>query len=129
MQDHLIFIYNADAGFVNMAYDWLHKIIRPKTYPCSLCALTYGHFGEKKEWKEFVSQLDFTAEFLHKDEFEKKYPFEKVELPCILMKQGDKVSSFLAAKELNNLTSLNGLMSNIVEKRKYYTRDGKNKTI
>lgn len=121
MQDHLIFIYNADAGFVNMAYDWLHKIINPKTYPCSLCTLTYGHFGEKKEWKAFVNQHDFTAEFLHKDEFEKKYPFEKVELPCILMKRKDKISSFFKAEELNSLTSLHELMSNIIDKRKRFS--------
>ncbi len=109
MQKHLIFIYNADSGILNMASDWLHKILRPETYPCSLCALTYGHFGEKKEWRETLSKLNHKTEFLHQDEFNEQYPDQKFKLPCVLINKNNELSEILSAEELNAMTSLSDL--------------------
>lgn len=38
----LIFVYNAKSGLISAFGDMVHKIVSPATYPCSLCALTYG---------------------------------------------------------------------------------------
>ena len=43
----------------NTLTDAAHKLLRPSTYKCSLCQLTHGHFGEKKN---FFSKINF---FLH----------------------------------------------------------------
>ena len=102
----LIFIYNADAGgFFAGVKDTLHKTFRKSTYQCNLCAVTFGAFGMKKEWKKYVNNLDapveffkkdkFKFEFLHKDEFEDKYLIEDAKFPStkaeLINHQGWKV--------------------------------------
>jgi hypothetical protein len=109
MEKHLILVYNADAGLLNMAADWLHKIISPSTYACSLCALTYGHLGEKKEWRNLLSTLNCKTDFLHKDEFYNQYPNEKFDLPCVLINENGSLSVLLSADELNAMKSLDEL--------------------
>ena len=59
----LIFVYNADSGFLNTLGDFAHKIVRPSTYPCNLCAVTFGNLGMKMEWKKFVNSLDVNLTF------------------------------------------------------------------
>ncbi len=113
MPKQFIFVYNADAGILNMAADWLHKIVSPKTYPCSLCALTYGHFGEKKEWRQFLEELSIDAVFLHKDEFEEQYPGVVFELPCVLVKENDHLSEALSASDMNTMKTLSELKSGL----------------
>lgn len=38
----LVIVYNANAGLLAGAMDSLHKLFAPASYPCKLCALTYG---------------------------------------------------------------------------------------
>ena len=57
----LLFVYNADSGLLNSAKDYVHKIISPKTYECNLCAVTFGNFGIKNEWKRFVDSLNYSV--------------------------------------------------------------------
>ena len=45
-----LFVYNADSGPLKALFDFGHKIVSPGTYPCSLCRLTYGPFGMRREW-------------------------------------------------------------------------------
>ena len=52
--NELIFIYNAESGLFNAVSDYLHKVISPDTYACSLCQITYGNLGMKKKWKDFL---------------------------------------------------------------------------
>jgi hypothetical protein len=84
----LIFVYNADSGIINTVTDYFHKIVKPSTYQCNLCALTFNNFGMISIWKDFVNDLSVDVDFLHKDEFEKQYNFEKVELPAGFIKKG-----------------------------------------
>jgi hypothetical protein len=49
----LIFVYNAESGKLNTLFDIAHKIIKPETYQCSLCAITHDAIKEKKAWTEF----------------------------------------------------------------------------
>ena len=66
----LIFVFNADSGGLFNAFkDSLHKTSRKSTYECNLCKFTYGFFGMKKEWKDFVNGLDVPVEYMKKDHF------------------------------------------------------------
>ena len=72
----LIFIFNADSGAINSIKDFFHKMIKPSTYECNLCAVTFGNFGMKKEWVQYLSEIDkdVNIEFYHRDEFEEYFP-------------------------------------------------------
>ena len=70
---HLVFVYNADSGMLNLMKDITHKLLSPATYPCSLCDLTYSAFGEKKSWIRFRKALPVSQQYLHIDEFASQY--------------------------------------------------------
>jgi hypothetical protein len=113
----LLFVYNADSGYFNVAVDIAHKIFSPSTYPCSLCDLTYGIFKIRPEWDEFIQNTPVPLEFLHKDEFLKAYPdWIKTPLPCILAERDGQMEAFVSAAELDHLTSIAELKRLIMEK-------------
>ncbi len=64
----IVFVYNADGTSSGTAKDFVHKIVRPSTYDCQLCAVTFGFAGMKSKWREFIATLDATVSFLHRDE-------------------------------------------------------------
>jgi hypothetical protein len=64
----IVFVYNADGSVAGKVKDFLHKIVRPSTYDCQLCAVTYGFAGMKSEWRNFVASVDASVAFLHRDE-------------------------------------------------------------
>ncbi|MBK8635543.1 MAG: hypothetical protein IPN72_19065 [Saprospiraceae bacterium] len=99
----LIFVYNANSGKVNLYLDILHKIVSPSTYPCSLCATTYGTFKIREEWKNFKSEYTVPMRFLHKDEWENEFN-RKDELPAIFLQDGEQLSLFLKPEQLNKFT-------------------------
>jgi len=83
----LIFIYNARSGKVNTYVDAIHKLVKPKSYFCNLCQITYGIFTEKTKWKTFRQNLDIPIEFLYHDEFRKQYASkfsQKFNFPIVL---------------------------------------------
>jgi hypothetical protein len=120
----LILVYNADSGFFNIIKDGLHKAILPSTYQCNLCALTYGTFRMKEEWRTFIEKLQIPTEFLHKDEFLKRlqshpHNLKSVEFPAIFLNKGGKVTLFIGRDEINQcktLVDLMNLISNKVER-------------
>jgi len=108
----LIFVFNADSGGLFNAFkDSLHKTFRKSTYECNLCKVTYGFFGMKKEWKNFVNDLDvpveymkkdnFKFEFLHRDEFEEKYPVENAKFPSAYLERDTNLTLFISQDEMN----------------------------
>ena len=109
----LIFVYNANSGKLNAYLDTLHKIVSPKTYPCSLCDITYGYWGIKEEWAEFKKQMPLKMQFLHKDEW-KSYGI-KEKLPAVFLKEGSQIELFISAEEMNQFT-LDDLKSCLVHK-------------
>lgn len=64
----IVFVYNADGTISGKAKDFVHKIVRPSTYDCQLCAVTFGFAGMKSKWRMFITSLDATVSFLHRDE-------------------------------------------------------------
>ena len=112
----LLFVYNADSGYFNVAVDMAHKIFWPTTYPCSLCDLTYGIFKIRPEWEEFIQDTPVPFVFLHKDEFLKAYPdWAKTPLPCIFTDQNGQLEPFVSATELNQLTTISALKKLILD--------------
>jgi hypothetical protein len=113
----LIFVYNADSGFINMMEDYLHKEVKPSTYECNLCALTYGAFGMKKDWVNFIGELGYTVEFLHRDEFVETYNIEKAgEFPAVFIKIGSHIHPIITSAEINELNSLDELIGLVNKK-------------
>ncbi len=84
----LVFVYAADSGRWNALLDLAHKTLRPESYECNLCKLTYGPLGMKKEWKRFLDQLPLRTDFLHRDEFARRAPDLAVALPALLLEEG-----------------------------------------
>lgn len=105
----LVFVYNANAGKVNAAFDIAHKLLSPSTYRCSLCSLTHGIFGEKEAWRKFRESSSLELEFLHKDEFE-KLGYEPTSYPVIL-KLGKPMEVIADSKELSAHSNVESLIT------------------
>jgi hypothetical protein len=110
----LIFVYNANGGLLNSLLDAGHKMLSPDTYACSLCALTYGSFTERAEWKEFRESSANQFTFLHKDEFESRFEGE-FSYPVVL-RNGDPMEPLVSTEEINALGSLEHLIDIISER-------------
>ena len=111
----IIFVYNANRGFVNSMLDIGHKVISPKSYECNLCNMTYGVVSEREEWKEFRESSKDDLEFLHKDEFEEKYK-EKREYPIILkINDENGLDELISKDDLNKMKNVNELIQKLKE--------------
>ncbi len=115
----LIFVYNADSGKWNAYMDMAHKIFSPKTYPCSLCDLTYGIFKIRPEWDDFVKNTPLPFEFLHKDEFHEQYPqFKNTALPVILRVENNQIVVLIDKEELDDFKTIEALKRGVLAKFK-----------
>ena len=112
----LVFVYNADSGLVSLLKDYVHKAVRPSTYSCNLCAITFDNFGMKNKWKEFIDSLNYKVEFLHRDEFIKRYHPEKFEYPAVFVKKNADLALLISNKEINKLKKFEELISLIKKK-------------
>ncbi|MFM9936226.1 MAG: hypothetical protein ACKVOL_08510 [Novosphingobium sp.] len=105
--ERLIFIYNADGGLVQMVLDSLHKTLSPSTYPCSLCAITYGSLRMDPKWRKWLQALSIPAVFQHKDDT----PHKHITLPAVLRERGGEIEILIDAPTLDNLESLDALIA------------------
>lgn len=105
----LVFVYNADSGLFNTVSDIAHKIFSPDTYACNLCAITYGNFSMRTEWKEYLESIEAEFEFLHRDELAEKYGIAAIPLPAVLLKNGEIPTEWINAAEINRCRSLEDL--------------------
>ncbi len=121
MKRQLIFVYNANSDLFSTVTDFAHKILSPSTYSCQLCALTYGNFSVRQDWKSFVEALPIEAQFLHKDEFEKTYK-QQADLPVILISENGAIGEFASKQEIRDCTSLNDLKALVTEKLKQHVQ-------
>jgi hypothetical protein len=119
-EKRLIFVYNAESGGAFTALkDTLHKTFRKSTYECNLCAVTFGAFGMKRDWKNFVNDLDvpvefkkkdkFNFEFLHKDEFNQKYNVKDAQFPSAYLLDETGLELFITQDEMNAVKSIDEL--------------------
>lgn len=124
---NLIFIYNAESGGTLTGFkDTLHKTFRKSTYQCNLCQVTFGAFGMKRDWKNFVNDLDtpvefmkkdkFKFEFLHRDEFEDKYIVENAKFPSAYIEKDNGLEVFITQEEMNSVKTIDELKDLVNQK-------------
>ncbi len=109
MKATIVFVYNADSGLFNTLTDIAHKAFAPETYSCNLCAITFGLFGMREEWKGFLETLDNGMEFLHRDELGERYGITGIELPAIFIKHADTLKLWISATEINACSNIDEL--------------------
>jgi hypothetical protein len=118
----LVFIYNAKSGLFNGALDYVHKIVSPGTYACSLCGLTYGLLGMKTEWEAFVQSLPVEVSFTYPDRMSTLPDGQPLPaLPVGVLVDDDnhednRCEILLSASEMNACTSLSDLMARLSER-------------
>ncbi len=116
--EHLIFVFNADSDTISTIKDFFHKMVKPSTYSCNLCAVSYGRFGMKKEWTEYVSDLEekVDVKFFHKDEFQESYSLPDAKYPCAYFLKNNTIKLFISQEEMNTLNTVEELKSLVDEK-------------
>lgn len=108
----LVFVYNADSGLMAALFDSAHKLLSPSTYDCQLCALTHGLAAPREQWSAFLKTLDVPMEFLHRDEFRRRYPQLAVStaLPAIFRERAGTLTPLLDGTALRGMTDLDALI-------------------
>jgi len=71
-----------------------------------------------QEWKEFIDQLPFEIEFLHKDEFIKKHKNIKEDFPNVFISENNKLTLLISNKEINKAKSIQDLKDLVTNKIK-----------
>lgn len=113
----LMFIYNARGGLLSALGDMVHKIVSPATYPCSLCALTYGAVSMQGEWRRFLDGTGLPTLFLYRDEFHSDLDGRDLPLPAILLGgEADPPLVLVSAAELDALPHLAALIALVRER-------------
>ncbi len=142
MITQLIFVYNANSGTISSLLDSAHKIISPATYDCKLCELTHGVFKENEDWSRFRESItknypSLQLEFLHKDEFNKKYWSKwlpNYDFPIILSKSdavqdyndgfgtNSGLDIFMSTPDMNGMKTVEELMESIETKLEAFNK-------
>lgn len=113
----VIFVYNANSGLFATVKDGIHKLVAPDTYPCNLCKITYDAVSMEKEWRDFWERLPYSVSFLHKDQFQARFPnFTDRTLPAVFVKSKNTLKELISANEINTQRNVNDLMRLIVKK-------------
>lgn len=113
----LIIVYNANAGLLAGVMDSVHKIVSPSTYPCRLCALTYGLTSMRREWRIFLNGLGMELVFHHRPDFRAAFPqAADWPLPLIAVEEGGALHELVSAAEFASIADLPGLMT-VVQRR------------
>ena len=112
----IVFTYNADSGFFNSLKDTVHKVVAPDSYDCNLCQVTFGAFSMNDDWKEFIENLSLEVEFLHKNEFVKRYGARKESFPNAYVDDNGRLSLFISSDEINKTKSIFELKKLVKEK-------------
>ncbi|MFX0027985.1 MAG: hypothetical protein ACFE8B_02150 [Candidatus Hermodarchaeota archaeon] len=120
----LVFVYNADSDVISIVKDFWKKILRPGSYQCRLCGVTYGAFSMKKDWKNFIKNLNIDTEFLHRDEFVMKYNVKDALYPSAYLVRNNQLTLIISQDEMNSVKDLDemeALVLNKLSKSPYIT--------
>lgn len=112
LQPALLFVYNADGGLWNALKDAVWKLTAPQSYPCSLCALTYGAVAMHGAWRRYLDGLPIRRVFHHRDDFASAYPGHGIALPAIVLRDGaGQLQVLVPAEELDAMPDLGALIA------------------
>ena len=109
MKRQIIFVYNAHTDPINVVVDYAHKVFKPSTYKCDLCALTHHNLGQRSVWKEFMLDVDFDLSFMYIKGFEKKFK-ERYEYPVVLELSNGQLSLHINKEQIKTLKNVNDLI-------------------
>jgi hypothetical protein len=99
--DALVIVYNADEGLGAALFDAVHKLVRPDTYACDLCAITYGAVSMRGPWRDWLKAQPFASEFYHRQDFHRAFPaLAHLPLPAILRRDGDELALLLGPDDM-----------------------------
>lgn len=110
IKGQLLFVYNAKSNLFNKAFDFVHKIVSPQSYPCNLCLLTHADFSERKEWTDFRTSFSHDLKFLYSDNFENEFPMEETDYPVVYLKSDFDLKKFITTEEVNSIKSIQELI-------------------
>jgi hypothetical protein len=96
MVSRIILVYNGDSGLLAMLLDAAKKAAGRED--CSLCEITYGPLGKRREWTACERRLGVPVEELHRDRLPPEWGLSRAELPCILGRRGDEPPVVLLGK-------------------------------
>jgi hypothetical protein len=116
-QRRLVIVYNAEAGIVAGVMDSVHKLVSPATYPCQLCAVTYGLATMKREWRAFLDGLGMELVFHHRPDFRAAYP-ETADwpLPLVAVEQDGALTPLVDADDFRAIPDLASLIRVVRER-------------
>ena len=112
----LIFVYNANAGIAAGIMDSIHKALSPATYPCGLCAITYGAVRMNPTWKAWLKAQSFESVFYHRPDFRAAYADLQVGLPVILVERDGTLETLVGADDFTDAATVDKLIA-LIEKR------------
>ena len=105
----LCFVYNAQSGVAHAFLDYVHKIVSPDTYACSLCSVTYGNLGMHREWANYLRKLPFKTRFFYKDTLPEH--LEKAALPAAYIVENNTWTNVIGPDEMDAATDLDALIA------------------
>ena len=105
----LCFVYNATSGAGHALMDYVHKIVSPDTYSCSLCSVTYGNLGMHRKWARYLKALPFKTRFLYKDTMPEA--LKNVALPAAFVVLDEQWEQVMNDVQMNEAKSLDELIS------------------
>lgn len=111
----LFVIYNADGGVLNAVRDSFWKTFAPRSYPCALCALAFGFFVARREWKAFLSRVPQQIVELHRDDYRQRLPYLDADLPVIVLQDAEDVGGEESAIRLIVTAEEMGAMDDVTE--------------
>ena len=113
----LVIVYNANAGLLAGAMDSLHKLFAPATYPCKLCALTYGLLAMRREWRAYLDGLAMEILFHHRPDFRAAFPqAADWPLPLIAVEQDGQLAVLISAADFAGIVDLPQLMAVVAQR-------------
>jgi hypothetical protein len=114
MKPTLVFVYNAADGVFAAIGDAVHKVVSPETYPCSLCAITYGAVSMRPEWRAYLKSLPYEVRFHHRPDFRQAFPaLAGLPLPAILLDRGAGPEPLLGAAALDGTDDVQELIARL----------------
>jgi hypothetical protein len=108
-EHELCFVYNAQSGVGHALMDYVHKIVSPDTYACSLCSVTYGNLGMHREWGRYLKALPFKTRFLYQDTMPDM--LKDVALPAAFVVTDEQWEQVMDDSQMNEAKSLDELIA------------------
>ncbi len=98
--EKLMFVYRARAGRVNALMDSAKKLLQING--CTLCSITHGLVGEKREWRSCRQEIGVPVVVFHRDELPSDLARTVGEdLPCVVAQVGGELSLLLDPETLD----------------------------